>query len=109
MKKTIISILLIASLVLSGCITIQQPDGTTETRVDIDTTIALTQLALTSAEQALALWLQYQATMGTLDAEQVAREAEARQAKIDILRGTLSDLMAIKAAQNATISVTPTK
>jgi hypothetical protein len=97
MRKTLCIVILLSMLGVA-CITVRQPDGTSETRVDIDTTIALTQLALTTAEQALAMWLQYQAQQGALDEASVAQEAAARQRNIDAIKGILESLYAKRAA-----------
>lgn len=93
MKKLLALVLMLA--MLGGCVTLRAPDGTTETRIDIDTTIALTQLALTSAEQALTLYMQYMEMRGT---EPDTSELEARQARIQLLRDALTTLYEARAA-----------
>ena len=96
--KRIACFLVAVALLTQGCITVRSIDETgnavEETRIDLDTTIALTQLALNCAEQAFALWVQWQAQQGQLTESDVAVEAAARQARIDALKALLDQLIA---------------
>lgn len=96
--KKLTCILILLSMLGTACVTIKQPDGTSETRIDIDTTIALTQLALTTAEQALSLWLMYQEQQGVQDEAGTVLETAARQQRIETLKGVLAELYAKRGA-----------
>ena len=59
MLITTVAMLVIFAVILlpvAGCITTRTPDGITTTQVDLQTTIALTQLAISTAEQAWQFW-----------------------------------------------------
>lgn len=88
----LLALMLIPALALMpGCMTTPQADGSTVTRVDPDTAMALVQLALTTSESMLALWEDHQDARG--DEWQVERDA--RQARVDDLREQLDRLLAL--------------
>lgn len=97
MKLVLESILICAltGAALTGCITTTKPDGETVTQVDLQTTIALTQLALSTAEQAWDFW---QANHKEATAEQVEAERTRREAQIAALREELTALIGQLAA-----------
>ena len=109
MKTTMtrmVTVALVLALVAGGCITIRTPEGTTTTRVDLDTTIAIAQLSFNIAKQAVQLWEQYRAlspeqNLGISVVDQPAYDAElARlQADVEKYRTQLSELYKIKAGE----------
>lgn len=91
--KWTITVILCMMLLLGGCTTIKRVQQTTE---DIEHVIALTQLALTNAEQAFVIWQKFmEGKMNPLiEAEKIQRTKEIEQ-----LRGILADLYKKKATQ----------
>lgn len=87
------------ALILVGCITTTTPDGATTRTVDLQATIALTELALASAEQAYDLWLQQQEQRDERAQLDYQREAAIRQERIELLRGTLMGLYRRRVAE----------
>lgn len=80
------------SMGLCACRTTIKPGGEVVREVDIDTTIALTQLALSSAEQGLQLYLMYARESGETAAQMEAERIE-RNERIIKLTNILADLM----------------
>ena len=97
MIKTLI-ILLTISCVIVGCITTKTADTTT-TKIDLDTTIALTQLSINAAQQGFQMWMEYQEKQEIKDQQQYEKELARRQENIALLQSTLDKLIAMKAVQ----------
>lgn len=76
----------------AGCQTTRtEPDGTTEIRtVNLEATIALTELALATVEQGIAVFI-------ALDSAQYQREIAEQQARAEYLREMLYELRGILA------------
>ena len=86
---------LLALTLTIGCVT-TKTETETVNRLDVEATIAIAQLALTSAEQGFDLWMQYQAQNADRDQAAYEREAAARRERLDQLRSTLELLMAAR-------------
>jgi uncharacterized lipoprotein NlpE involved in copper resistance len=102
MKTSIITILVLVSCLL-GCQHKTQttsPTGEviTQTNIDLDITIALSQLALNGAQMAFDMWMQYERQNSTLTTQEMAAETTGRQAYIDQLQESLQALWKLKAA-----------
>lgn len=87
------------AMLCAGCITTRTPAGESTTSLDLDTTIALTQLTLTVTEQAFDMWLRYEAAQSTLDAQQLLAETTARRERIEQLTAALAALYEARAKQ----------
>jgi len=90
---------ILCSCITLPTITVRTPEGTTTTSVDLDTTIAIAQLAFQLAQQGLELWQQYQA--GNTQRDEVAYQAELlkRQLSLQSRKEALAELYKIKAGE----------
>ena len=104
MRKVVVIILcLLASGCLQSCMTTKTAmDGTITKQVDLDTTIALTHLALSSMERVADIYGQYTAAQLRIsEAEKAERDAD-RAAKIQELKDALKTLMDLRDKYNST-------
>jgi ABC-type transport system involved in cytochrome bd biosynthesis fused ATPase/permease subunit len=101
-----VTVALVLALV-AGCITVRTPEGTSTTRVDLDTTIAIAQLSFNLAQQGFELWAQYQEL--NVERDEVAYQAELlrRQQQLEALKGALQELYRLRGGDTATPPDTP--
>ena len=92
-------------LICAGCITTRTGQGEAQvavTRVDLDATIAIAQLALDNAQLALTIWQRLEQAETTMAAADFARELAERQQRIDALAALVRNLYELKAINTTT-------
>ena len=88
---------MLITFLFTACQTVTTaPDGTVTKKTDIDTTIAMTQLALTSAQEVYAMYQQYSATQLQISQAEKERQDSERAARVDRLEKTLKTLIELK-------------
>ena len=81
------------AIMLPACVTTRGADGVSTTQVDLATTIALTQLALTTAQTAYDDWMAHQEKVDAVAAAEKERQ-------IAVLKAALAGLQAMAAKSN---------
>ena len=93
----ILVILVCICLSLTCCMTTRtSADGTTTKQIDLETTIAITQLALSSAEHVYAMYQQYSAQQLQIDQAEKDRQDAQRAAQVQKIKDTLQTLIELR-------------